>query len=300
MRFKPPGRLQRLRALGSLDGLTKTLSLALTPDSAFEPMVEPGPGDWLAFHNEAGQTFEEFRRSRFPRPDRRKSKIYLLPLGHFPAVQSPSLHLLEQFATAFFSMAVQVDAPVPLEDIDFKVRMHPETRRRQILAPDILHFLASRTPPDAFCVLGITMEDLYPDPDWNFVFGVASSELRTGVYSFARYSPAFYGEPVDAGSKALILKRCCKVLAHETAHMFGLLHCIYYRCPLNGSNNLEESDRRPMHLCPVCLRKLHVAADFDVIDRYRRLLEFYGEVRFEQESRWVEGQLRRITQGGIE
>ena len=29
-----------------------------------------------------------------------------------------------------------------------------------------------------------------------------------------------------------------------------------FSCLMNGSNHQEEKDRRPMHLCPVCLRKL--------------------------------------------
>jgi hypothetical protein len=32
--------------------------------------------------------------------------------------------------------------------------------------------------------------------------------------------------------------------------------CTAYACLMNGSNHQEEKDRRPMHLCPVCLRKL--------------------------------------------
>jgi archaemetzincin len=35
------------------------------------------------------------------------------------------------------------------------------------------------------------MEDLYPDPAWNFVFGQASLRERVEVFSFARYDPAF-------------------------------------------------------------------------------------------------------------
>lgn len=47
-----------------------------------------------------------------------------------------------------------------------------------------------------------------------------------------------------------------KVSAHELIHTFGVHHCIYYECLMNGSNNLDEADHRPMELCPVDLRKL--------------------------------------------
>ena len=60
-----------------------------------------------------------------------------------------------------------------------------------------------------------------------------------GIYSFARYDPDFFDEARPKDYADLILRRSCKVLAHEIRHMFGLQHCIYYDCLLNGSNNLE-------------------------------------------------------------
>lgn len=66
-------------------------------------------------------------------------------------------------------------------------------------------------------------------------------------------------------SRTIDLILCCvdgvrflQVMTHEVCHMFGLKHCIWMQCLMNGSNHLEESDRRPPHLCPVCLRKLQV------------------------------------------
>ena len=88
--------------------------------------------------------------------------------------------------------------------------------------------------------------------------------------------------------------RSCKVLAHETTHMFGLDHCIFFKCALNGSNHLAESDSRPMHLCPVCLRKLHYRIEFDVVERYRQLLHVYQENRFNKEAEWVTSRLKNI------
>ena len=73
------------------------------------------------------------------------------------------------------------------------------------------------------------MEDLYPEPTWNFVFGQASLRERVAVFSFARYDPAFYGQKRTADHQTVLLHRSCKVLTHETAHMFGLKHCINHR-----------------------------------------------------------------------
>ena len=138
------------------------------------------------------------------------------------------------------------------------------------------------------------MEDLYPEPSWNFVFGQASLNERVGVYSFARYDPAFYGELRGKDYPALLLRRSMKVLTHETGHMFGLTHCVYFNCVMNGSNHLQESDRRPLHLCPVCLRKLQFSLDFDVVKRYEALAQFERQAGLEDEAGWVDRRLERI------
>jgi archaemetzincin len=86
----------------------------------------------------------------------------------------------------------------------------------------MIDWLKERLPADAFCIVAITMEDLYPESSWNFVFGQASVTERVGVYSFARYDPALYGGARGKDYKKLILHRSMKVLTHETGHIFGL------------------------------------------------------------------------------
>jgi predicted Zn-dependent protease len=54
------------------------------------------------------------------------------------------------------------------------------TWNRQLLTTNILALLKKKIPGDAFCLLGITMEDLYPDPSWNFVFGQARLQWILG------------------------------------------------------------------------------------------------------------------------
>src|SRR5207248_11143050 len=127
------------------------------------------------------------------------------------------------------------------------------------------------------------------------VFGEASLKDRVGVYSFARYDPRFFGE--DASDRAaLVLRRSCRVLAHETCHMFGIAHCIYFHCLMNGSNHMAESDARPMHLCPVDLRKLQASIGFDVVVRYRRLLDFHLNAVFRDEAAWLTRRIAFIAQ----
>ncbi|UCD28685.1 MAG: hypothetical protein JSV03_16670 [Planctomycetota bacterium] len=287
MSFEPPTTNQRLQAIGSTDGIPETLKRALIPDKHFEPIPAPKAHDWLAVHPERGQTFDDFVKSKANRPGKKRSKIYLQPLGQFTKERSPSLESLRDYAAAYFGMKVEVLPTLDLAEAKLTTRTNQFTRNRQILTDDVLIFLKKKLPADAYCLLAITMEDLYPDESWNFVFGQASLRERVAVYSFARYDPAFYGQQRGKDYEKILLRRSCKVLVHETAHMFGILHCIYFRCVLNGSNHLQESDARPMHLCPVCLRKLQHSIGFDMAKRYGNLYRFYQKAGFNEEARWT-------------
>ena len=292
--FEPPSAAERERAIGSTNGLPVSLCRAFRP-TGFAPMTKPGPNDWLAMHRESGQTFEQFTRANPNRPDTQRNKIYLLPLGSFPEKRSPPLITLRDYAAAFFGMEVEVLPAVPIDFKSTTTRTNQYTQKRQLLTSDILTGLQQKLPKDAFCLLGITMEDLYPDPTWNFVFGQASLQERVGVYSFVRYDPSFYGQPPGTNDEKLILRRSCDVLTHETGHMFGMPHCIYFNCLMAGSNHLQESDARPMHLCPVCLRKLHFSVELDITERYRRLKACCNKMGFKDESAWITDRLKQIT-----
>lgn len=285
-----------MQEIPQLADLPPELRRAFEPGSDFEPLPEPAFGDWLQQHPEKGQTFEQFVQSKPLRPDGRRNKIYFQPLGSFTE-DAPSLDLLERFAEAFFALEVEVLPVSRFEEgpqVDW--RFHGWGRqRRQYLTGDILARLGKQIPRDAYALLGITMEDIYPGPSWNYVFGMATLRKRVGIYSFARYDPAFYDEPRPADWRRLVLRRSCKVLAHETGHMFGIHHCTAFHCLMNGSNHLQEADARPLHLCPVDLRKLHHSVGFDPVKRYRKLLAFSEEVGFQDEAAWLRKRIGRIA-----
>lgn len=58
-------------------------------------------------------------------------------------------------------------------------------------------------------------------------------------------------------------------MTHEIGHMFGMKHCQWLNCVMQGSNHLEESDRRPLDFCPICLRKIQSAVRFKIAERYK-------------------------------
>jgi archaemetzincin len=297
MQFTPPDNSHRLAAIGPVEALSQELRRALDPRQDFQPLPAPGPADWLSNHPEAGQTFEQFVLSRPNRPDSRRRKLYLQPIGSFSHAGAPRLDELVRFAAAFFSIEIATLPPIDTAQEHVGSRRNPSGGQTQLLTTDLLGLLQKHLPADAFALLGITMTDLYPDPKWNFVFGQASPRDRVGVYSFARYDPEFYGGPRVADLHKLMLRRSCKVLAHEASHMFGIEHCIWYRCLVNGSNHLDESDARPLHLCPVDLRKLQWSIGFDVAGRYQRLLEFERAAGFSDEVNWIQKRLEFIQSG---
>jgi archaemetzincin len=225
MQFSPPGKQAQSEAIGTAGHFPEVVRRLLDP-SGFSPMDVPGPADWLSFHPEAGQTAREFIRSHPDFPDEVRRTIYLQPLEEFPP-DWPALSQLKTFTEAFFAMPVRI-LPAAHRLGKITKRVNFATGKQQLLTPDIRKQLKPRLPRDGYCLLGITLSDLYPDPAWNYVFGEASIKDRVGIYSFARYDPRFFG--IDSPDRTqLILRRSCKVLAHEAGHMFGIAHCIYFR-----------------------------------------------------------------------
>ena len=288
MPFVPPGLEERLHAIGSLAELPPELQRALNPGKDFEPVPPPARLDWLNVARERGQSFERFTRATSKRGEAVR-RICLQPLGSFSTEQSELLSVLQRFGSAFFGLEVQL---LPVLSIDGTVttRRNRFTGVLQLKTRDVLPLLARRAPQDG-CILGVTAHDLYPHDTWSFVFGEALVDEGVGVISIARYDPRFYDRSADP---VLLLCRSCKVLAHEAGHMLGMLHCVFFNCLMNGSNSLAESDRRPLHLCPVDLRKLHWSLGFDVVDRYRCLLAFWRDVGVPTEARWIERRLEFI------
>jgi len=289
--FIPPTKEVREKAIGSTKNLSEEIQKAFESGKDFRPIGRPRKGDWLAEHEENGQTYDQYVRSKPNLPRTPRIYMYLLPLGKFGS-QEEFLANLREFTSLYFSMEVKVLPVLNVKDLKVRTRINSHTKKKQLNCGDILEKLINMVPEDAYCLLGITMSDIYPGDDWNYVFGWADLERRVGVFSMARFDPTFWKERRTSNYDKILLSRCCQVVSHEIGHMFGMRHCIYYRCNMNGFNSLEESDRSPRHLCPACLHKLHYVQQFDVIDRYKNLYFFYTKTGLLREARWVR---RRLT-----
>jgi archaemetzincin len=64
---------------------------------------------------------------------------------------------------------------------------------------------------------------------------------------------------------------------------------------MNGSASLAESERRPLHLCPIDLRKLQWLLGFDLTERYRHLQQFWRDVGDDEEATWIASRLPAST-----
>ena len=179
------------------------------------------------------------------------------------------------------------------------LRWSEKSAHIQLNCRSLLACLRRSIPDDALCLIGLTMFDLYDsDPDL-FVAGLAAGNQRVGVFSFFRYNPTLHfstefwynikksGRLATEESKKIVFHRSCKLLVHEISHLFGIDHCIWFSCCMNGSGHLEEDFRQSMHLCPVDLHKLQTLCGFDVVERYSELEKCFNRCGLRAEADWV-------------
>lgn len=83
---------------------------------------------------------------------------------------------------------IEKDKDIHSRKKDGKVQYH---------AMDFINKYKARVPADAYCLIAITLQDIYPGEKWNFVFGMASLNERVGLFSLARYHPSFFHESPD-------------------------------------------------------------------------------------------------------
>ena len=96
-------------------------------------------------------------------------------------------------------------------------------------------------------------------------------------------------------SAARLLKRSLKVMAHELCHTFGMKHCIYFCCLMQGSNHAVEAEKKLHELCPVCLKKLFFGIEFDCVERFFALQAWVKDVVEEGDREFWEGVRRVMT-----
>jgi archaemetzincin len=233
--------------------------------------------DWTGFEplGRRGETVPVFLGRRHNRPDRIRHTLVVVPLQGWPRGLSPQR--LQTFLQAFFQM------PVELGDGSY-LRLPPRAGGKYS-AEKIQAQLRRHLPDPAYSVLALADVDIYSEDDSprSLLFGQGHYRDRTAVASLNRlHSP----------DPRLLHHRAFKLVAHELCHTFGMQHCGRFRCLMNPSSSLQTSDRRPLALCPICLRKLHSVLGFAPEKRYRDLLAA-EQPALPGDQAWLRRRLRR-------
>ena len=299
----------------------------------FTGLRHPELGSWRAGpgRNERHQSFDAFRRTWQPRPPHKR--VLILRRVALPTSQTNARKelrdletVMAEFLSLYYGRKTRWQDPLT-GWLQARKRRSLEGSWSQLFTRAVGQGLSKRIPWDARLVLGVTHHDLYPHASWNFVFGEVFPAMRVGVMSIARLGKTF--PPVEKpnktkkddshkdaphkdtshqdaphkdrqraetreGKKKRLL-RTLKILAHEVGHILGLPHCVAYSCLMNGSNNLQETDRAPIHLCPVCLAKMSWSLGLDPQKRYRRLSEFFKKQGLPKQAQWYDEQARKVT-----
>jgi len=126
---------------------------------------------------------------------------------------------------------------------------------------------------------------------------VAVTALQAAV-SAHNALPSLVASPSSTALIGLWLGRVCRTASHELGHCFGIDHCVYYACAMQGSSSLAEDGRQPPYLCPVDLAKLLRATGSSPELHYNALLHFcdkHGETHlFAAFSAWIRGRLKEL------
>lgn len=251
--------------------------------SFFEPMVIHD-GDWLVTQKEAGETFAEYIESAPTLPTAERQTIYIQPIGRFSVEQKQAIHLTADYMKAFYDLPVELSKEIPLGSVPKDKTRKIEYRNNLQIRTDYFldDVLPKMLPADAAALVAFTNYDLYPGETWHFVFGQATFSERVGVYSLYRLSDIALGGNDEADR---LLTRALKIAIHETGHMFSMKHCTKYECLMSGTNHLGETDRRPLDNCPECMAKVAWAMNYDPVERYSRLAEFWKKNGRPEEAR---------------
>ena len=107
-----------------------------------QKLGKPKPGDWLAEHDEPGQTFDEYRDSDPVTPDvegpGKRRLLYIQPLGALTKTQRAIVEQTAEYMQHFFGLEVRLSQELPLSLVPESARrVHPSWGVPQILTDPV-------------------------------------------------------------------------------------------------------------------------------------------------------------------
>jgi archaemetzincin len=241
----------------------------------------PREGNWLWEVKEGFQKFSLFNSGIKNVPSKYKNVVYLVNLDI-----GLSSSLLNKDVFSIMIKMIQLNYPTisvkELKDKNLNFSSLKIPKRQNLTEIEdqydgklTLASLKVSIPRDGIMILGVTSYDIWNGTEGNnFVFGSASCLDASGVFSLRR----FYLDYLSDGTteeKIVIMKTVysvCSTMVHEMGHIFGIKHCTYFNCTMNGTNSSEESQSNPsFDFCSICIRKLHSSLKFDIKTRLKNL-----------------------------
>lgn len=254
-----PCNIEIKSAMGSLGGEKfKTKKAVENIDNYWTHKVAPKPGDWLWEQNEQGQCYPQFLNNKNAVLSDTKNTLYVVPIKkkEGSVIDKKLLADYKKFIKAYYyGVKVKILKSVFVEDLRLNEKLEWSEENEQFNSKKMLGWINSKygyLKKNYIGIIAVIDEDLGCD-ELNYVFGLACPMTQVGISSVIRYTKKFTEKEYDYNT---FLIRTLKTTLHEIGHMFGILHCIYYECNMNGSNDLEKSDVRPIYFCPVCYRKI--------------------------------------------
>lgn len=173
-----------------------------------------------------------------------KKTIILISCGHFEknVIDKISSDLLNLFGL-----------PLDVRHCSLDLSRFYNPGRRQYDANLILKKVSELAPRGAYKTIGLLRVDLFI-PILTYIFGQSVLNGNTGIVSLYRLRNELYGLQQD---DRLLTERFRKVVIHELAHSFGLIHCLNPSCIMRSSTYVEDLDQKKLGFCNKCTEELN-------------------------------------------
>jgi len=273
--FQTPKTWEKLEAIDyELDEESKN-TLTFNMKNDYKDIAYPKRDNWLSkYGNEETQTYKDFL-TIMNKSIKEKNTIFLLNLDN--GLNNLENSYINDGLFKNFILLIQLYYPGVkaqilegnhnLETLQITKRSHDNAYD----SVDVLRKISKIKPSNGMLIMGITSYDLF-QKSFDHVYGLANLQTNSGVISFKRFWEHF-SKIKNISVIDSVIKLGGQTLLHEIGHIFGMNHCVYFNCNMNGSNGIEEALSQSFELCPVCLRKMFGMLNFDILNRFENLIE---------------------------